>query len=98
MTIVQPNKENNVRQCCIHAIFGISAMIVAVLISYLSLVGLRHDLDQSRDSIEQLKVENAELKNEYYQIVSTENLEKLAIERGLVKDKNPEWVLASQSL
>ena len=98
MTIVQPNKDSNVRKCCMHALFGIGAMIVVVLLSYLSLVGLRHDLAQSRDGIERLKVENAELKNDYYQIVSTENLEKLASERGLVKDKSPEWVLASQSL
>jgi len=98
MTIVQPNKDNDIRKCSIHAILGISAMIVVVLVSYLSLVGLRHDLAKHRDGIERLKVENAELKNEYYQIVSTDNLEQLASERGLVKDRSPEWVLASQSL
>ena len=98
MTIVQPNREKSIRKCYIHAVFGIGAMIGVVLLSYLSLVGLRHDLADKREGIERLKVENAQLKNDYYEVVSTGNLEELAIERGLVQDRSPEWVLASQSL
>lgn len=71
-------------------------MVGVVLFSYLSLVNVKHDLSKTRDNLEVMKVQNAEFKNQYYQLTSAENLEKLAGEMGLVKDKNPGWVLASQ--
>lgn len=71
-------------------------MLGAALFSYLSLVDLRHDIDNTRESLEELKVANAELKNSYYTFTSNDNLEQLANELGLVKDRTPQWALASQ--
>ncbi|MDD5710501.1 MAG: hypothetical protein PHV43_00125 [Candidatus Colwellbacteria bacterium] len=67
-----------------------------VLVSYMNLVGIKHDLLALRSSLELAKIENAELKNQYFQLTNAESLEKLAGEMGLVQDKSPEWVLASQ--
>ena len=96
MTIVQPKKEMDLRKCGALCVTGVVLMLGVVLLSYLSLVGLRHDIANTRETLEELKVANAELKNSYYAFTSNENLEKLATELGLVKDRTPQWALASQ--
>ncbi|MFH1694669.1 MAG: hypothetical protein ABH880_02870 [Patescibacteria group bacterium] len=96
MTIVRPNKDKDLKKLSMYSFLVVGGMIAAVLVSYLSLVGVKHDLSKTRLALEDLKVGNAELKNDYYQLTSAENLEALASEMGLVKDKNPGWVLASQ--
>ncbi|MDP3953292.1 MAG: hypothetical protein Q8P99_00505 [bacterium] len=96
MTIVQPRKEANLIKSRALCLLGIGLMLTTVLLSYLSLVGLRHDLADTRESIEDMKVANAEFKNQYYSFTSNENLERLAGEMGLVKDQTPQWALASQ--
>jgi len=96
MTIVQPKKEIDVKKSIALCISGVVLMLGLALFSYLSLVGLRHDIVNTREDLEELKVANAELKNSYYAFTSNENLEKLAAELGLVKDRTPQWALASQ--
>ena len=96
MTIVQPKKETDLRKCKMLSISGVVLMLGIVLFSYLSLVGLRHDIQNTREGLEELKVANAELKNAYYTFTSNENLEQLAAQLGLVKDRTPQWALVSQ--
>ncbi|MCR4260940.1 MAG: hypothetical protein NUV96_01190 [Candidatus Colwellbacteria bacterium] len=96
MTIVQPNKEKNLRNITALCVTGVVLMLGIALFSYLSLVGLRHEISNTRESLEELKVANAELKNDYYALTSNDNLEQLASQLGLVKDKTPQWALASQ--
>ncbi len=96
MTIVQPKKETDLTKCRALCISGVVLMLGIGLISYLSLVNLRHDIINTRKSLEELKVANAELKNSYYIFTSNENLEQLATQLGLVKDNTPQWALASQ--
>jgi hypothetical protein len=43
-----------------------------------------------------LQIKNADLKNALYQETNSEALEKLAADRGMIQDKNPQWALASQ--
>jgi len=71
-------------------------MICMVLVSYVYLVETKHDLASVRSSLELMKIESAELKNQYFQLTNAESLERLAGEMGLIQDKSPEWVLASQ--
>lgn len=59
-------------------------------------VSLKHDLAKKRNTLENLKVENADLKNNFYNTIDANNLEKLAGELGLVQDKNPQWAFASR--
>ncbi|MEX2054251.1 MAG: hypothetical protein WD883_01800 [Candidatus Colwellbacteria bacterium] len=96
MTIVQPRKETDLIKSRVLCISGIALTLGVVLLSYLSLVGLRHDLANTRESLESMKVTNADFKNQYYSFTSNENLERLAGEMGLVKDQTPQWALASQ--
>ncbi|PIR98524.1 MAG: hypothetical protein COT88_01125 [Candidatus Colwellbacteria bacterium CG10_big_fil_rev_8_21_14_0_10_41_28] len=96
MTIIKPNKEKKESRSFVYAGIICGSMLVVTVISYIGLVNTRHDLSSMRNDVEDLKVENAELKNDYYNLVKSDNLERLAEERGLVKDRNPKWALASQ--
>ena len=96
MTIVHPKKETDLRKCRALCVSGVILMLGIALFSYLSLVGLRHDILKTREGLEELKVANAEIKNAYYTLTSNENLEQLALQLGLIKDRTPQWALASQ--
>ncbi len=96
MTTIRFNKDKNIKRFVVFCCFGMGAMICMVLVSYVYLVETKHGLSSVRSSLELEKIENADLKNQYFQLTNAESLERLADEMGLVQDKNPEWVLASQ--
>lgn len=96
MTIIQPNKNEDIRRLITLLTIGLVAVFLAVVFLYLQTVSLKHDLAKKHNTLETLKVENAELKNNFYNLVDVGNLEKLAGELGLVQDKNPQWVFASR--
>ena len=95
MTIIQPNRYKDARRLSI--ILG-AILVVGVLSGvaiYLQKVSAKHDLAKIKKELEVIKVENAELKTNYYALVDSDNLEQLAEELGLVQDKNPQWALAA---
>lgn len=96
MTTIRFNQGRSIKKLVTFCCIGVGGMIGIVLLSYVHLVGTRHDLASVRSSLESAKIENAELQNRYFQLTSAENMEKLAGEMGLVQDTDPEWILASQ--
>ena len=97
MTIIQPNKNNYKSN------FLISMLILVVVISalwgvflYNQLVNLRHEIKRQEASLRQAEVTNAELKNNLYRIIDTENLKSSVNSQSLILDKNPEYVKAKQ--
>jgi cell division protein FtsL len=96
MTIIQPNKYKDIKRLMFSMGVFIVGIILVWVFVYLQTVNLRHDTASAKKSLEEAKVENAELKNRYYGIVDSENLENLARERGFVNDKNPQWAFASR--
>lgn len=96
MTIIQPNRHQDIRRLI--ALF--SSLILLVFLSgvfiYLQTVTLRHDLSKNSKELENLKVQNSELKNKVYELVDTTNLERVAQQQGFVQEKNPQWASASQ--
>lgn len=72
------------------------AAVAAAVFAYLQTVGLRHDVEERRAGLDKLRIENVELKNKFFQLVDSENLVNIAEERGLVREKNPQWVSGSQ--
>ena len=97
MTVLQPNK-NKSSLTKILFIMGLSLLVfVAAEISvYSGTVNLRHEASVTLDKVNLARVANAELKNEYFALMDQKNLDKLAKERGLIKDKSPKWVFVSQ--
>jgi len=96
MTIIQPNKNEDIRRLITLLTIGLVTVFLAVVFLYMQTVTLKHDLAQKRNTLETLKVENAELKNGFYNLVDVGNLEQLAGKLGLVQDKNPQWAFASR--
>ena len=96
MTIIQPNKYKDVKKLMMSLGVFMFGVIVLWVFVYLQTVSLRHDLVKTREHLENMKVDNAELKNNYYNLVDAGSLEALAKERGLIKDKNPQWAFASR--
>jgi cell division protein FtsL len=96
MTVIQPNKNKNI----IQLIVGVSIVLVLFAVSnvmlYSKSVGLTHDINQLKNKLDALQIKNADLKNALYQETNSEALEKLAADRGMIQDKNPQWALASQ--
>ncbi len=96
MTIIQPNKNEDIRRLVTLLTMGLVVVFLAVVFLYMQTVISKHDLAKKRNTLETLKVENAELKNNFYTLVDVGNLEQLAGELGLVQDKNPQWAFASR--
>lgn len=96
MTIIQPNRNQDLRRLITLLTTGLVALFLIVVFLYMQTVILKHDLTKKRNALEGLKVENAELKNNFYNLVDVGNLEQLAGELGLIQDKNPQWAFASR--
>ncbi|HEY4498095.1 MAG TPA: hypothetical protein VJA63_00445 [Candidatus Paceibacterota bacterium] len=95
MTIVQPNKYRDIRRLILALGSILVATFTIVVFDYIETVNLRHELSNRNESLEEMKVKNAELKNQFYNLVDASNLEKLAAEKGFVQDRNPQWALES---
>lgn len=95
MTVIQPNKNQNL----IHLLFILGVISISIAALYVSIysrtVNLKHDIQKIEAELEQLRVENAELKNDFYAAVDSRKLEELIKEKGLIYDKNPQWEFAS---
>ncbi len=95
MTIIQPNKYRDIRRLILALGSILIATFTIVVFDYIETVNLRHELSNRNESLEEMKVKNAELKNQFYSLVDAANLEKLAAEKGFVLDRNPQWALES---
>jgi cell division protein FtsL len=62
---------------------------------YSKTVGLKHEIASYKMTAKNEKTENAELKNALFKMTDPQMLEAIAEEKGLVEDKNPQWVFAS---
>ena len=97
MTIIKPNRYRDIKKLAVTLGVFLVGMILLWVFVYLQTVSLRHDIAKAEDRIESAKVENADLKDVYYKLVDADNLEKLASDKGFVKDKNPQWAFVSRS-
>ncbi len=98
MTIIQPNKEKKQGiWTAVVSLLVVSCVGVTVFcgIVYSKTVSLQSSIALSERSIEQSRTENAELKNKLFKITDPQLIEEIAGEKGLVKDTDPRWVLAS---
>jgi cell division protein FtsL len=72
------------------AVFAIGAFLGIPL--YADIVNLKHDIRDAEKRVASLEVRNAEVKNEFYELIDAERLEKLATDLGLVFEKNPSYI------
>lgn len=98
MTIIQPNKRKSKSLIFITAfvavVFG-GAYLVILL--YNETVDLRYAVANQEKELGLLQIQNAELKNKTYSVLSVANIAKTAGELGLVLDNKPTYVEPSRS-
>lgn len=97
MTVIQPNKN---KTGFLKTIFMMSVMVFGLLATeiwiYSQTVNLKHDIISLDSKLDALRLENAELKNRFYNLTDKSSFDALAKDRGLIEDKNPKWVFVSQ--
>lgn len=93
MTYIQPHQNNNKINFLI-SILMLSSVGIAVfgVFLYNQMIDLRYEVSAQEKNIKQSEVENAELKNNFYQAVNSKNLESLAGDRLLVLENKPKYV------
>ncbi|MBN2198178.1 hypothetical protein JW698_03275 [Candidatus Wolfebacteria bacterium] len=93
MTIIQPSKKNRFTGFLISALLvsSISVVLWGVFL-YNQLVDVRHEIDKQKNNFQQAEVNNAELKNNLYNIIDTKNLKASTNSQSLILDKSPEYI------
>jgi hypothetical protein len=93
MTIIQPNRENKKTSLFALVLTGVAVLsVVWGVFIYNQLVDIRHEMEKTSNSAGKTEVTNAELKNNLYNMIDSENLESLAKEKSLTIDKDPRYV------
>lgn len=93
MTIIRPRKNpQTIRKTIIF--FGALLLVgVAVLIViYNRTVEIEHGITELRKDFEQVQARNAELKDGFFKLFSNENVERVAREKHLIRDKEPQFM------
>ena len=97
MTVIQPNRSS---KNIIYLFLGLGILVFlgvsAAVAIYSQTVSLKHDIMSLSSDLDELKLKNAELMSDFYKITDQSALEEAAKARGLIQDKNPKWVFASQ--
>jgi cell division protein FtsL len=97
MTIVQPYKKISILNILIF-VFSLIAICFAILliILYNNVINLEHKIGVTKLEIKKIETETAELKENLFNLLASDNLKKIAEENGLVQDKNPEYFKLKQ--
>jgi len=98
MTIIKPNKSNSLKYflICFFAVFLTVGLVYIFL--YNSFVNARFQLKELKKQIVELQTINVDLKDKFYQSIESEKLQALALERGLVLERRPEYIKSNQWL
>lgn len=92
MTIIEPKKNKiTFNLFLIGLIFSLSLMAFWSVYIYNQTVELGHALSSGEEKLQELKVANADIKNQLYILTDSKNLTKLGEERGLVKIRVPQY-------
>lgn len=98
MTIIKPSLHKN-QILFLAVFFGIFVLggLLAIF-EYKAIADARYEIRTMRSSLISLKTENAELKNQFYTATGGNVLEALALEKGLILDKTPDYMSSNQWL
>ncbi len=92
MTYIQPKTKTAKNSWLIFIIFIFILLAAANIFVYNRVVNLQHLIINQRQILNELRVANADLKNEIYQSLDLNNLNKVIEEWGLIKITNPDYL------
>ncbi len=90
MTIIQPNKpKSKLRFFILPLILMLFAGVYLSIVFYSDVTEFKVLLSKKEKELQELEVLSAELKNQLYNILDTQNMAKAAEEAGLILEQNP---------
>jgi cell division protein FtsL len=93
MTIVQPDNTNAVLNRLLIAL--VVALVLGagwLVVAYNRLVNLNHGLTELNAQIRTVQTENAEIKDKTFELFASRNLEQVALNYGLVTERQPRYI------
>lgn len=92
MTFLQPKKNFNILSKAVFLIvIPIVAGVVWLVMLYSQAVDVEHDIATLDKEIEAQEAKNTEIKEEIFKLLSSDNVDELSQELGLVEDKSPQY-------
>jgi cell division protein FtsL len=98
MTIIRPNEQKIEARKKLLVFLAGGTLIVSIIfcgILYSKTVDIKHEITSTKEFLREGKLVNAELRNTIFKMTDPQMLEEIAEEKGLIEDKNPQWVFAS---
>lgn len=93
MTTIGPQKKPQALKLYMLGFLSVfAAGAIMSLVLYSSIVNLRHTIRDAEQQTADLLVQNTESKNELYELLDREHLDRLAHELGYVLEKNPAYL------
>ncbi|PIR88135.1 MAG: hypothetical protein COU10_00810 [Candidatus Harrisonbacteria bacterium CG10_big_fil_rev_8_21_14_0_10_45_28] len=92
MTTNQRTTNRYLNFCRRIALFGIGVSLVGCIFVYYQNISTRKNARELAQVTEDLRTENAELKNQLYSLLSSESLMQAATALALVKENNPNYL------
>ncbi|MBI4193094.1 MAG: hypothetical protein HY536_00525 [Candidatus Colwellbacteria bacterium] len=98
MTILQPSTHNGLWSIAlVIALAGVVIGVAGAVALYSRVAFVRGEIGRFELRVDGERLRNAELKREIFARTDPKSLEALAAAKGLVKEKNPQWVFATPS-
>ncbi|OGG43055.1 hypothetical protein A3G50_01605 [Candidatus Jorgensenbacteria bacterium RIFCSPLOWO2_12_FULL_42_11] len=91
MTIIQPAKNKN-KLGPIILLIAIFLMAGFYIYEYNRVVVLNHRIQSMESAVAGYEVDNSDLKSQFYKLIDSARLEKLAKENGLVLEQHPQYL------
>ncbi len=96
MTIIQPgNKKTFLNKVIVGLVLGAILVAFFLVSLYTRFVNLNYGIAETKKTIEEMQTGNAELKDQVFALLDRSRLESVAVERNLVKEKNPQYLQVS---
>ncbi|MBI2278987.1 MAG: hypothetical protein HYU81_02920 [Candidatus Brennerbacteria bacterium] len=95
MTIIKPHQHFTLR----YFLVSLFALLIVgggfYILEYNALAAERYEVGELKKAVERAREANADLKNALYKKLDSSKLKSLAAERGLVVERNPEYLTFS---
>lgn len=92
MTIIQPQPKSILNKLLLIMFLLVALFSVVLVILYNYFIDLEQKIKVIKNEIKKMEAENVVMKESLFNVLSSENLKKIAEKNGLIEDKNPTYL------
>ena len=93
MTLIQPNKHNNLLNALLILLsFAVTGAVISLIFLYNQTVSFKQGAVSLRDQATELQAENSELKSATFALLDPYHLSNLAASQGMTTGASPHYV------